>query len=171
MEQNRAAHPNHRLRSDRCAGVRPSFDRHGMRLGPGGRRRWAALVVTLLIGWSPSSAMAASNTAPSGGTSAAELDQYGGGRDIPVAGGGTGFFRVANTGRRWILVTPEGHAYWMRAVYGVNSFDGGKEFVNALQTMYTGQSGQSKGIPWQAFVSHAARRLKAWGFNGAGSSL
>ena len=141
-----------------------------MKLGPWGRHRWAVLVVTFLIGCSTTSTMAASSKAPGGTTSTAELDQYGGYRDIPVAGGGTGFFRVANTGQRWIFVTPEGHAYWMRAVYGVNTSDGGKVFINALQTMYTGQSnGQSAPIPWQPFLSHAVRRLKAWGFNGLGS--
>jgi hypothetical protein len=39
------------------------------------------------------------------------IDQYGGFSDLPVPGGGTGFFRLGQIGDRWTFVTPEGNAY------------------------------------------------------------
>ena len=41
---------------------------------------------------------------------AAELDTYGGFRD--VKGEKTGFFHTEKIDDRWMLVTPEGHGFW-----------------------------------------------------------
>jgi agarase len=96
---------------------------------------------------------------------ASELDKYGGYRDIPVPGGATGVFRLAKLGSRWVFVTPEGHAFWLRAVYGVDpTNDGGPAYVEAIKRKYNSPGW----IPWWRFVQQAARRLKMWGFNAIG---
>lgn len=92
------------------------------------------------------------------------LDRYGGYRNLSVKDGGTGFFRVGQIGSRWVLVTPEGHAFWLRAVYGVNTFDGGAAYAEAVKKKYNSPGG----VPWPLFVRQAARRLKTWGFNAIG---
>jgi len=92
------------------------------------------------------------------------LDQYGGYVDLPAPGGSTGFFRVEKVGNRWIFVTPEGNAFWIRAVYGVDITDGGQAYVEALKQKYNSPGG----IPWWTFVTQAVRRLRSWGFNALG---
>lgn len=98
---------------------------------------------------------------------AAELDRYGGYRDLPMKGGATGFFRVEKWGSRWTLVTPEGHAFWLRAVYGVDIHDGGPAYVAAVKRKYNSPGA----MPWGPFVQQAVRRLKAWGFNALGEYM
>lgn len=98
------------------------------------------------------------------GQTAEPLDGYGGYRALPIEGGATGFFRLGKLGPRWILATPEGHGFWIRAVYGVNTGAGGPGQVEALKRKY----GSPGGVPWAPFVRHAAQRLKAWGFNALG---
>ncbi len=72
----------------------------------------------------------------------------------------TGVFRVEKIGTRWTFVTPEGNPYWMRAVYAVGWGDGGQVAYDTYKQRYGGD--QTK------FAHHAARRLKAWGFNAIG---
>jgi hypothetical protein len=107
--------------------------------------------------------LVASALAPSGEPSPA-LDQYGGYRDLPVPGGATGFFRTQKVGDRWLFVTPEGHALWLRAVYGIDITDGGDAYVEALKRKYNSPSS----IPWWPFAQRSAGRLKQWGFNALG---
>jgi hypothetical protein len=92
------------------------------------------------------------------------LDKYGGVRDIKVPGGATGYFRTAKVGNRWILATPEGHAFWMLAVYGIDITDGGGSYVETLKKKY----GSPQYIPWETFAKQAVIRLKSWGFNALG---
>jgi hypothetical protein len=133
-------------------------------------RHWltAVCLAGAMPGAAPPAAMpnvaapAARPAAVSAPAPAAErLDQYGGYRDLPVDGGGT--FRLAKVGSRWVFVTPDGHAFWMRAVYGIDITDGGGAYVQALQQKYGGDH-----IPWSAYVTQAARRMRGWGFNALG---
>ena len=62
-------------------------------------------------------------------TPAQTLDQYGGYTGIAVPGGGTGYFRVAKMNNRWIFVTPDGNAFWMRAVYYTGYTSDGGTYV------------------------------------------
>jgi hypothetical protein len=82
-----------------------------------------------------------------------DVDPYGGWRGLTVPGGATGFFRTAQVGDRWLLVTPEGHPFWMLAVYNINP---------------AGKRAQEKYSTRAAFATHAAQRLRAWGFNAIG---
>jgi hypothetical protein len=90
---------------------------------------------------------------------AQELDMYGGYKDMP--GVATGHFRVEKRGLRYVFVTPEGNSFWMRAVYGVDTYDGGVPFAEALRAKY----GEDV---WPDFVQDAVRRLRGWGFNALG---
>lgn len=93
-----------------------------------------------------------------------QLDQYGGYRDLRVPGKATGYFRVEKVGPRWVFVTPEGHAFWLRAVYAIDATAGGQPGIDALKKKY----GDPNYIPWWKFVAQVARRLRAWGFNATG---
>ena len=92
------------------------------------------------------------------------LDEHGGYKSLPIAGKASGFFRVEKLGNRWVFVTPEGHAFWLRAVYGVDITDGGASYIENLKKKYNDPSY----IPWWPYVGQAAKRLKAWGFNAFG---
>ena len=84
-----------------------------------------------------------------------EPDQYGGYTSLPVSGGATGRFRVAKLGNRWVWVTPEGNAFWLRGVYGVDK--GGVYETNVIA-----KYGDAD-LRW---APQQVRRLLAWGFNG-----
>ena len=94
------------------------------------------------------------------------LDQYGGYTGIAVPGGGTGYFRVTKVNNRWVFVTPDGNAFWMRAVYytGYTS-DGGTTYQTAIKAKYPNGSG---GLDSWTFGTQSVRRLKSWGFNALG---
>jgi hypothetical protein len=115
---------------------------------------------------SPASPPSSSSSpkAPLPAPSATGLDRYGGYADMPAAGTASGFFRVEKVGARWVLVTPDNHVFWARSVYGVNTFDGGPAYVDAVKKKYNSPGG----VPWWVFVRQASRRLKSWGFNALG---
>src|SRR6266481_2438411 len=50
------------------------------------------------------------------------LDQYGGLVALPSRNGANGFFRAEKFGKRWMFVTPEGHAFWMRSVQNIGDY-------------------------------------------------
>ena len=85
-------------------------------------------------------------------------DRFGG--IILPAGKPCGFFQTKKMGARWMFVTPEGHPFWMRAVYAVDWNDGGDAARTAFQTKYQGDS--------MGFAAHAVNRLSDWGFNTLG---
>jgi agarase len=93
------------------------------------------------------------------GATAQPLDQYGGYADKP--GVATGHFRIEKRGVRSVFVTPEGNAFWMRAVYGVDTWDGGATYAEALRRKY----GQDV---WPGFAQDSVARLRSWGFNALG---
>jgi hypothetical protein len=94
----------------------------------------------------------------------ASLDQYGGYSDLRVSDKATAFFSVKKLGSRWVLVTPDGHVFWLRAVYGVDITDGGEAYVKSLKHKYNNPGS----IPWWPYVGQTAKRLKRWGFNAFG---
>jgi hypothetical protein len=85
------------------------------------------------------------------------LDKFGGYTSLPVPGGGTGFFRVAKVGKRWVFVTPQGHAFWLRSVYNA-----AETFIEpaVIKKKYAGNI--------EAWATQRNRRLLAWGFNALG---
>ncbi len=91
----------------------------------------------------------------------AEFDAYGGWRGVTAPGGGTGFFRTAKIGDRWTLVTPDGHPFWMLAVYNVRPGGGGRVYADRLNQKYP-HNMQAQ------FATQAVRRLVSWGFNALG---
>ena len=93
-----------------------------------------------------------------GTESAGAHDPFGG--IVLRAGKPSGFFQTEKIGPRWVLVTPQGHPFWMRAVYAVDWNDGGEAAQAAFQTKYQGDP--------MAFAVHAVNRLRAWGFNALG---
>jgi hypothetical protein len=62
------------------------------------------------------------------------------------------FFKVKKLGHRWVFVTPEGNAFWMLGVFGVD--------VDTRFTDLVAKYGSR--ATWAA---QATRRVKAWGFN------
>src|SRR5437870_1189755 len=82
------------------------------------------------------------------------LDQYGGYANLPVPGGGSGTFRVAKLGDRWVWVTPAGNAFWLRGVYGM---DRGGSYETAVIAKYGDAD-----LTW---APQQNRRLQSWGFN------
>lgn len=82
-------------------------------------------------------------------------DRYGG---APVhVQKGTGYFTVAKIGNRWTLVTPDGNAFWMRAVYhAVEAF----LEPGVIQSKYGGNV--------ETWATQRNRRLLSWGFNSLG---
>lgn len=93
------------------------------------------------------------------------LDKYGGYEDITVPGGATGFFRIEKLGDRWMFVTPQGHPYWLLAVYGLDITDGGNRYVEAITKKYPGTP--EWGYRWE-WAGNSLRRIKSWGFNAVG---
>lgn len=82
------------------------------------------------------------------------LDRYGGLVALPSRNGANGFFRAEKFGKRWMFVTPEGHAFWMRSVQNIG------DYFFPKNGKYPG------GKPEWAL--QVRRRLKSWGFNAAG---
>src|SRR5579864_418184 len=63
-----------------------------------------------------------SATGPGMASSAPDLDQYGGLMALSSSNGGSGFFRVEKFDKRWLLVTPSGHAFWMLSVQNIGDY-------------------------------------------------
>jgi Bacterial Ig domain len=85
------------------------------------------------------------------------LDQYGGYTDLPAPGGGTGFFRLAKFGSRWMFATPEGNGFWLRSVYHANEV-----FLDStvIASKYGGDVNK--------WATNRNNRFLRWGFNTLG---
>lgn len=90
-------------------------------------------------------------------------DTFGGYKEVATPARPTGFFRVEKAGDRWTFITPEGHPFWLRAVYGIDITDGGTAYVDALKVKYAADY-----IPWWTYVQQAGKRMRGWGFNAFG---
>lgn len=92
------------------------------------------------------------------------LDKYGGLADAPVAGGATGYFRVAKVGNRWELVTPAGNAFFMLGVYNISGDTHKDELGGTYDSRAITKYGD-RDINWGP---QQVRRLRSWGFNSVG---
>ena len=77
-------------------------------------------------------------------------------------------FRLVKEGRRFLLATPEGNPFWLKACYGIDIVDGGEKFVTAIKEKYKNDPTFKTWGYWWPFVATAARNLKSWGFNAIG---
>jgi len=95
--------------------------------------------------------------------SPAAVDRFGGVLALRSPRGGTGSWRVEKIGKRWVLITPEGNAFWMTMVWFLNG-DGHKDERGGTYDARTTAKYGLETIKWV----QANRRLKAWGFNAIG---
>ena len=95
------------------------------------------------------------------------FDRYGGAKARPLLGGGTAF-RIVKRGQRFLLATPDGNAFWLKACYGIDITDGGETFVRTLHAKYSGDPTYPTWGYWWPFVAQAVRNLRQWGFNAIG---
>ncbi len=95
------------------------------------------------------------------------LDIYGGVKRDGSYGAAPAF-RIVKQGRRFLLATPEGNPFWLKACYGIDITDGGEGFVRALHEKYKNDPTYKTWGYWWPFVATAARNLKMWGFNALG---
>jgi len=95
------------------------------------------------------------------------LDRYGGSRAHPLVGAGSAF-RILKRGRRFLLATPDGNGFWLKACYGVDITDGGEAFVRALHAKHASDATYKAWGYWWPFVAQAVKNLRQWGFNALG---
>ncbi len=125
-------------------------------------RAWRRMVLTVLFAlvvavcaYSLTSRQTPSLSAAADGS----FDQYGG---IPVrVARPDSTFRRVRIGTRWVLVTPEGNAFWMLGVYNVDW----SPHVDDLGSSYQKRAIVKYGDVDRRWGPQQARRLKAWGFN------
>jgi hypothetical protein len=114
-----------------------------------------ALLLTALSGPRIRARAATDNTHRKNKASDQQRDRFGG-IQVPLAKG-TGFFRVLKYNYRWVFVTPEGHPFWLRAVYNTV---GAAILSSTIQSKYGGDS--------NLWANHRNRRILSWGFNALG---
>lgn len=95
--------------------------------------------------------------------SPARVDRFGGVLGSATNAVATGHWRTAKLGDRWVLMTPEGHPFWMIGMWDVS----GDEHQDERGGSYDRRAGDkygSEAIRWL----QANRRLRSWGFNAIG---
>ncbi len=85
-----------------------------------------------------------------------KLDPHGGCSEVTIAGARSTVFHLGRLGHRIVLVTPEGHAFWMLAAYSVDLSDGGLAYETAVHEKYGNSA---------VWARQSVRRLRSWGFN------
>jgi len=95
--------------------------------------------------------------------SSAQLDHFGGVVVPGVKASATGRWRTAKLGDRWVLLTPEGHPFWMIGIWDVTG-DGHKDERGATYDQRAKDKYGSEALRWL----QANRRLRSWGFNTIG---
>jgi len=93
----------------------------------------------------------------------AQLDHFGGVVVPGVKASATGRWRTAKLGDRWVLLTPEGHPFWMIGIWDVTG-DGHKDEHGVTYDQRTKDKYGSEALRWL----QANRRLRSWGFNTIG---
>jgi hypothetical protein len=91
------------------------------------------------------------------------FDRYGGLLTLSSPKGATGRFRTEKFGNRWMIVTPDGHGFWMLGVYNVAGTSSNDELGNSYNNRLLRKYGTAA-TGW----AQANRRLKSWGFNTIG---
>lgn len=113
----------------------------------------ALLVISFLLG-GPADTAAGKEQGPHE-SAQVRLDRFGG-IQMPLSKG-TGYFRVQKFHNRWLFVTPEGHPFWLMAVYNTV----GSSIVSAtIQSKYGGNL--------DLWATQRNRRILSWGFNALG---
>ena len=92
---------------------------------------------------------------------APQTDHYGGLLSVVSPNGASGFFRIEKFGSRWMLVTPEGHAYWFLGVALVSSGTPGIDPAGKTYAQYIGAKYPNS----EAWATQEKSRLLSWGFN------
>ncbi|HWR37617.1 MAG TPA: Ig domain-containing protein [Clostridia bacterium] len=87
------------------------------------------------------------------------LDQYGG--LMSSSCNATGFFHTEQINGKWWFCTPEGHIWWMVAMYHV----AGDSHTTDLGTSYDAVVTAKYGNKDTIWGPQTVRRLKSWGFN------
>jgi hypothetical protein len=99
---------------------------------------------------------------PAAAQEAPKLDSFGGIRVKVTKPGGS--FRTTKVGNRWVLVTPEGNAFWMLGVYNVDIATHRDDRGGTYRDRVIAKYGDAD-ITWGP---QQVRRLRAWGFNTLG---
>ncbi len=89
-----------------------------------------------------------------------QVDAFGGVTALRSPHGGNGRWRTEKIGKRWVLVTPAGNAFWMIGVWGVT----GDSHLDERGGQYDARA-QTKYGSLAALNLQANRRLKSWGFD------
>lgn len=89
-----------------------------------------------------------------------QVDAFGGVTAVHSPHGATGWWRTEKIGKRWVLVTPAGNAFWMIGIWGVTGDshvdERGGQYDQRVSTKYKSLADSNL---------QANRRLKSWGFN------
>ena len=92
--------------------------------------------------------------------SPAQFDAFGGVSTLPSPRGATGRWRTEKIGKRWVLVTPAGNAFWVIGNWGVTGDAHADERGGNYDQRTLAKYGSLPAVHLQA-----NRRLKSWGFN------
>jgi hypothetical protein len=95
--------------------------------------------------------------------SPAQVDAFGGVTALHSPRGGTGRWRTEKIGKRWVLITPAGNAFWMIGIWGV----AGDSLADERGGTYDKRSAAKYGNAAIGSLQ-ANRRLTSWGFNALG---
>jgi hypothetical protein len=95
--------------------------------------------------------------------SLAQVDAFGGVTALHSPRGGTGRWRTEKIGKRWVLITPAGNAFWMVGIWGVAGDGGADERGGSYDKRTAAKYGNTPNQYLQA-----NRRLRSWGFNAVG---
>jgi hypothetical protein len=104
------------------------------------------------------------STAHSQDPKAVSLDRFGG--VLTSVAEPTGHFRAAKVGNRWILVTPDGNAFFMFGVWNITTDD--HPFPTGSSPSYTQRVTAKYGDTNLTWGPQQVRRLQSWGFNTIG---
>jgi hypothetical protein len=95
--------------------------------------------------------------------SPARVDRFGGVIGKDAKANGTGRWRTAKIGDRWVLMTPEGHPFWMMGLWFVD----GDTHKDERGVSFDQRMNDKYGIEQVKWLQ-ANRRLRSWGFNAIG---
>lgn len=98
-----------------------------------------------------------------GQTVPVSYDQYGGINEKPSKFGTSNDFRVEKFGPHWMLVTPAGHAFFMKGVFAVAVDTHTDALGSDYKTRILAKYGNLTN--WALYTN---KRLKGWGFNALG---
>ena len=94
----------------------------------------------------------------------AQVDAFGGVIALHSPHGGTGRWRTEKLGKRWVLITPAGNAFWMIGIWGIT----GDAHADERGASYDQRAAAKYGNSTPLASLQANRRLRSWGFNAIG---